>query len=370
MDAFDEEWQLLTTFLPKEWREMACTEGAIQRKRSVKDPDELLRLLLLHAATGLSLRQSVARAAILGWPSMSDVALLKRLRSSGTWLKAMAAQMLAASRFSAGLPPGFSEKRTIRAVDATTIQEPGATGTSWRVHYSITLPGAECDFYELTDVKGGESYKRFPVSKGDLILADRGYSNRAGVAHVIRLEGDVLVRLNSTSFPLLVRDGQAFDVLEALRNLEGHTPGEWPVSFKYENETFEARLCAIRKSMESAELAKRRLVERARRKGSQTRPETTEYAEYVVVLTTLPSDSYSVSQILELYRLRWQIELVFKRLKSLMQLGHVPKRTDQSARSWIQAKMLVALLIERISAEARFFSPWGFTLQLQTIPLA
>jgi transposase len=357
----DEEWQLLSTFLPENWQEMAHTHGAIKRKRGVTEPDALLRLLFLHVATGLSLRQAVARATILGWPSMSDVALLKRLRSSGSWLQAMAAEMYATSRFHSIMPES-SRGRNIRAVDATTIVEPGATGTSWRVHYSINLPKVECDYYEVTDAKGGESLKRFPTSEGDLILGDRVYGNRAGVVHVIRSGGDVVVRLNSTSFPLLERVGRKFALLDHLRTLDTHHPGEWKVSFMFEEKVYSARLCAVRKSREASEAAKLRILRDSRRKQGNLRPETTEHAEYVVVLTTLPAGEYSATQVLALYRLRWQIELVFKRLKSLMQLGHVPKTNDQSARAWIQAKLLVALIIERLSDEARFFSPWGFML--------
>ena len=161
----DEEWQLLASFLPPDWRELARTQGAIRRERGVTDPDALLRLLFLHVATSLSLRQAVARATILGWPSMSDVALLKRLRSSESWLQALASKMYWASRFGERKPE-LPTKRRIRAVDATTVEEPGATGTDWRIHYSILLPEVECDFYEITDETGGESFKRFPVQKG------------------------------------------------------------------------------------------------------------------------------------------------------------------------------------------------------------
>jgi hypothetical protein len=358
----DEEWRLLASFLPQDWRALARTQGAIRRERGVTDPDALLRLLFLHVATGLSLRQAVARATMLGWPSMSDVALLKRLRSSGSWLQALASKMYLTSRFG-DRKPELPTTRRIRAVDATTVEEPGATGTNWRIHYSILLPEVECDFYEVTDVTGGESLRRFPVTRGDIILGDRGYANRAGVASIIRAGGDVVVRLNSISFPLLDDSGEAFGLLSHLRLLDGHIPDEWNVAFKVGDEVFAARLCALRKSKEAADAAKRRTLRDASRKGKEIRPDTIENAEYVVVLSTVPKEELSTTQILELYRMRWQIELVFKRLKSLLQLGHVPKTNDLSARAWIQAKLLIALIIERLSVEACFFSPWGFEVR-------
>jgi len=367
--VFDEEWQLLASFLPRDWRELAREKGAIRRQRGITDPDALLRLLLLHVATGLSLRQAVARAKVLGWPSMSDVALLKRLRSSESWLGALASKMYWTSRFGERQQVPQVMRR-IRAIDATTVEEPGATGTDWRLHYSILLPEVVCDFYEVTDISGGESYKRFPVQKGDLILADRGYAHREGVAHVMRAGGDVVVRINSTNFPLLGDSGSPFALLPHLRRLKKQAPGEWSVFFRVGTELLSARLCAVRKSKTAAEEAKKRAHREASRKGQQIRGETLECAEYVAVLTTLSKEELPTIGVLNLYRVRWQIELVFKRLKSLLRLGHVPKKNDSSARAWIQAKLLIALLIERLSTEACFFSPWGFEIGNDSLPMA
>jgi hypothetical protein len=73
----------------------------------------------------------------------------------------------------------------------------------------------------------------------------------------------------------------------------------------------------------------------------------------------IPAESWSAAQVLELYRCRWQIELAFKRLKSLLQLGQLPKQDPASARAWLQLKLLLALLIERLCHQARFFSRLG-----------
>ena len=71
----------------------------------------------------------------------------------------------------------------------------------------------------------------------------------------------------------------------------------------------------------------------------------------------------TASKILEWYRLRWQIELAFKRLKSLAQLGHLPKYDDESSRAWLYGKLFVALLTDKLARIGRDFSPWGYLLQ-------
>ena len=360
----DEERDLLASFLPTDWRDLAKETGAMRRARGeITSPEILLQVLLMHVATGLSLKQATARAHTQGLASMTDVALLKRLRTSERWLRELARQMFEASRFRyAG--PRVPAARRLRAVDATTVQEPGATGTDWRIHYSISLPDMKCDFYEVTDNKGAETYKRIPVQQGDVILADRGYCHREGVAHVLRHDGDVIVRLNSTNFPLLEADKNIpFDIIAHLRRLRGHQAGEWSVRFDANDKTWAARLCAIRKSRHAAERAKEKILQEASKKQTAVRPETLEFAEYTFVLTSLTGDVLNVEEVLDLYRARWQIELCFKRLKSLFQLGHVPKRSDASARAWIEGKLVTVLLIERLIDEAKFFSPWGFEIK-------
>ncbi|MCC7171476.1 MAG: IS4 family transposase [Planctomycetes bacterium] len=365
MDAtlMDEEWAVLASLLPEGWRELARETGAMRRARGgIQSPEVLLQLLLLHVATGLSLKQTAVRAHVQKLASVTDVALLKRLRSSEDWLREMARRMFDASRFatlSSGLPAG----RRLRAVDATTVEEPGATGTDWRVHYCISLPDLRCDYFELTDVTGAETYKRLPISPGDIILGDRGYSHREGVAHVLRHGGDVVVRLNSASFPLLEAErDRPFDLIAHFRRMKGCEPREWPVRFKAGDRVWNARVCAIRKSRIAAEHAKKVIRRVASKKGKQLKPGTLEYAEYIFVLTTLDESSVGTRAVLDLYRARWQIELCFKRLKSLLRLGHLPKRSDESARAWIQGKLLTVLLVERLIERARFFSPWGFEL--------
>jgi IS4 transposase len=82
-----------------------------------------------------------------------------------------------------------------------------------------------------------------------------------------------------------------------------------------------------------------------------------------MVFTTLPATLLGASGVLELYRYRWQIELAFKRLKQLLKLGRLPHKTLDIARTWILAKLVVALLLETLYRNARVFSPWGYRLE-------
>lgn len=361
MDAsgVDREWDLILDLLPEEVGRLARGSGAVERLRGVDDARTLLRLFLIHAGAGLSLRKTVGYAKLQGFATISDVALMDRLRKAEPWLREITRRMFASRPFPLRVPE-LKQPFSLRAVDATTINEPGASGTTWRIHYVLQLPELTCDFIELTGTEGGETYTRLPVKNGDLILADRGYCHREGVAHVVDHGGVAVVRLNLNSFPLLTAQGQRFGLLRHLRRLDGFQPREWAVRFVAHDRQFDARLCAIRKSEAARERAQKRILRRAQRNGTQPSPEGLEAAGYVYILATASVEQLSTVEVLDLYRLRWQVELAFKRLKSLLNSGYVPKYDPASARSWIQAKLLTALLIERLMTRAGFFSPWGF----------
>jgi hypothetical protein len=360
-DILAEEWGVLTRFLPEGWQELARTTGALQRARQVRSADVLLRLAFLYAASGLSLQQAAARATAAGLARISSVGLMKRMRSAGPWLRAIAASLFAESARMPSLE-GVPADRRLRIVDATHVKVSGSSGTDWRLHYVLRLPTLTCDFAEVTDATGGETYTRVPVQPGDIILGDRGYCHREGVAYVLDCGGDVVVRLNSNSFPLLDARGERLDLLATMRSLVEHEPQGWAVRFVANQREYSARLCAVRKSALAAQLSKERLLKAARKKGKVLQPETLEMAEYIFVLATPGLDCLTPGQVLELYRARWQVELGFKRLKSLFDVGSAPNRDPEAVRSWIYAKLLAVLLIERLGEESRLFSPWGFPM--------
>ena len=246
--TLSDDWEYLMTFLPDEWPGKAKEFGALLRCRKFADAESLLRTLFIHLADGCSLRETVVRASYGGIAVSSDVALLKRLRASGEWLRWMAM----------GVKDNWVEKQprfvalakhlNIRLIDGTTVQEPGSTGSTWRIHYSITLPSLECDEVHVTSPETGESFKRFEVHSGDLFVGDRGYTYREGISHVVSNGGNVLVRINLTAMLLTESDGSPFDLLDRLRTLSGTQQGDWDVCIPLKDSVVPGRICAIRKS--------------------------------------------------------------------------------------------------------------------------
>lgn len=361
--GMQEDWELLVSFLPANWQDLAAETGALKGLRKNKSAENLLRVLLLHLGCGHSLIETAVRARQEGLAELSSVALWHRLRKSQAWLRALCLELFRERGVALSEAGGLQ----VRALDATTVKEPGQTGSLWRVHYSVRLPSLACDFFRLTETEGagtGESFVQFPIQAGDHLLADRGYSTARGLRHVAQAGGRVIVRVNTHSLVLERADGRPFDLLAAVGTLRrAGRIGSWDVrAVDAEGVAATGRACALRKTQEAIRIAHKSLRRQASRKGKQLQPETLEYAKYVIVFTTFPAAEFSATEVLEWYRTRWQVELVFKRFKSLAELGHLPKHDEQSARAWLYGKLFVALLVEKLIGHARAISPWGYEL--------
>lgn len=370
-ESLEHQWPYLLSFLPSEevLEATAKSYGAIQRRRAVDKASTLLRLALVYGFCGFSLRQTAAWAEATEIASLSDVALLKRLRKTPDWLGHLLAIKLAER-----VTPVPPLARRLRLIDATTVSAPGSTGTDWRVHLDFDPAALAISEIQLTAVEGGESFFRYEFDPGELVVADRGYSHRPSLVHVLEAGAQFIVRLNSSSVPLQRRGGGQFHLLEALRALPEAQAGEFELEIQPDpRENLSAvpvRLAAVRKSEEAAQESRTKLLREASRKGRKVQPETLELASYVLVLTSTSSADFSADEILEIYRFRWQIEIAFKRLKSLLQLDELPAKDPELARTFLYSKLLAALLLDDLTQSYLAFSPWGFRIRVPTPTLA
>lgn len=362
------DFEYLTSFLPPNWQSKAKELGALRRCRKVPDAETLLRVLLIHLAEGCSFRETSVRARRGHLIELSDVAIMDRLKSSGEWFRWMNVELMKTwvARSPAAI---FGDQWNVRVVDGTRIKEPGPTGSSWCIHYSIDLPSLACDEFMITDQSlSGESFTRFTVRPGDLMIGDRAYGVRPGIFHVVESGGDVLVRFAASNLPLHITPRRRFGLLNRLRKLRGTQLGDWPALLVWKEREVKGRVCAIKKSRQAARQAMKQARQKSVKNGAKIRPETLEAAKYTFIFTTIEPGRMTASSVLEMYRGRWQVELVFKRLKSIMGLGHLRKTDPRSARAWLQGKLLVAFLIEALICRGETFSPWGYPIRETSRP--
>lgn len=370
-ESLEREWPYLLSLLPPEaeLKKTARSYGAVQRLRAVDKVSTILRLAFVYGFCGFSLRQTAAWAEAAEIASLSDVALLKRFRKTPEWLGHLLAIKLA-ERVTP-LPPKASR---LRLVDATAISVPGSKGTDWRVHLDFDPAALAISEIQLTQAEGGETFFRFEFDPGELVVADRGYANRPGLAHVMAAGAEFIVRLNSSAVPLQQPGGGEFRLLETVRTLPEAQAQAFDLEIQPDPRkglaALPVRLVAVRKSEEAAEEARKKALREAAHKGHKLKPETLELAGYVLVLTSTAAADFSPEEILEIYRFRWQIEIVFKRLKSLLQLDEIPAKEPELAQTILFSKLLAALLLEELTQSYLSFSPWGFRLRSPTASLS
>ena len=358
----DRDFEFLLGFLPTGWERKARELGALRRCRKIPDARVLLRVLLIHLAEGCSLHETAVRAQLGGVVDVSAVTIKNRLECAGEWFQWMSTELM--SKWITHPPQGvFTSPWNVRVIDGTQVKEPGPTGSVWRIHYSIALPSLSCTEVHVTGSEGegtGESFCKFAVHPGDLFMGDRGYGMADGIAHVVDHGGDVLTRFGWRNLVLWADAQRRFDLFAHLRTLHGTALGDWPAYVKQGDKLIPGRVCALKRSAQAATAAQRRAQRSAQKHSATAQPKTLEAAGYVFVFTTLPAAVLSPMKALEFYRGRWQLELVFKRLKSILGLNHLRKDEDKPATAWIHGKLFVAFLMEALLRYGETFFPWGY----------
>jgi hypothetical protein len=358
-----DHWSEVRSRLPADFdvEATARSRGAFTRAREVKNAEMLLRLALAYGGCGMSLRETCAWAEASGVASLKDPSLIDRLAKAAPWLGDIVTALIAEQ---AKVPAGRWAGHRLRALDGTSICQPGADRTTWRLHVGYDLATGQVDQLALTDVHGAENLQRLTYAPGDIVLGDRYYARPRDLRPVIDAGADFIVRSGWNSLRLLQPDGEPFDLFAALA-AQAEQEGEVRVRI-HEGTTgvpppapLILRLVVRRKDPEQAEAEQKRLLKDARKRGKQPDPRSLEAAKYILILTSLPADTFSTTDVLALYRFRWQIELAFKRMKSLAGLAALPAKKPELAQAWIYARLIVALLAEQIAGQVPDSPPSG-----------
>jgi hypothetical protein len=331
--------------LPPETAQLAREFKAFERARKIRTPEQLLRVMLLFAALDYSEREIAANLLLVA-PSLgklSNQAVRERLAACLPWLQALLPQLITR--------PALPANKRLLALDASEIRALGRSGI-WRLHALLDVVTLQVAGVQLTDVKTGETLCNFAFQAGEVVLTDRGYSHRRGVAHVVESGGAVITRYNPHHIPLVDAQGQALDSAAWLTGCErGETRTRHGFFTAPDGRLQEVWMHAYRLPEEAAARARRR-CRRAGATGQYTPKAVTLWlAEFVLVLSTVPPEELSAAVVLALYRCRWQVELLFKRYKSLLDLDQLRARAGSVLGPvWLHGKLLYAGLLERRAA--------------------
>lgn len=335
--------------LPAELETQAHALGAFTRRRMLASATDLLRGLLAYVLLATSFRHLGAWAVVNDVADISAVAWQKRLVRSRPWLAWLLGELLA-------VPPPAPTLRLVRhadgnilLVDATTWGQIGGSGDDWRFHLAYNFTVGRLAEVIVTDEHGGEHLGYYRIQPNDIIVADGGYGYRTSVATVRKQQAHLVTRIRPYTFPFEQREGQVIDVVAALRK-HGPTVREWDGwCTAADGERYAVRLIAAKLPAEAACKARARARRSAQKHGRKLQPDTLLVAGWVVLITTLPARRWPAEAVLRLYRVRWQVELVFKRLKSGLALGTLRGQTQASLEASILA-LLIAWVLQTSEA--------------------
>jgi hypothetical protein len=348
--------EVIQQILPSGWEEKARELGALVRNRVIKSALELLVLILLYVTSGKSIGGTSSILKSSEELSLNKTAVYKRLMQSEAWVKWLVANICYESELVGHRPEWLGIKRVL-AVDATKEDSLDKEKTTWNLHYMMDMFTLESVEIKLTDEKTGEKLSNFEeIGWNDIIMGDRGYGTLKSIEYALSKGADYVFRLKSGSFNLYDGDGKQVDMQKKIRRMRETTYKEFELYYKISTKLKPIRICVYRKDKNDIEKSLRDVTKsnsRARR--GKVSEKQKFYAKYVIIATSLTE---SADKILELYRLRWQIELLFKRLKSIFDLDDLKAKKPEAVRVWFYCKLLLAAICEALDNMGRF-SPYS-----------
>lgn len=354
------KFEALLQFLPAGWQELAVEKRAFVRSRQIKSPLELLRLMFVYLTTDNSLR-SVAAALVSRQIWMTDQAVFNRLHRCRDWLESLLNLML--NRQLAAQMSNLGKRlphRRLKIVDATVLNCPGAKGEDYRLHLCFDAVGQSICAVKLSDKRIAESLTHFAYQAGEIVLGDRIYAKAWQIIEVLKQGADVIVRLSFQQLILLTAAGKKFDWKQLL--IDSETVGTFSTTaFIKDRGGDQAKVWLYGKRLgeREREKAHRKVRLQAIKTGCQTREATIKLSEWIIVLTSIPETELNGVEVLEIYRLRWQIEIYFKRLKGLCRLGRMRSKSGSAlAEADIFGRLLLALLLTAESGK-RLWADWN-----------
>lgn len=330
--------------LPADFRELAIEFKAFCRARKIKSPEQLLRVVMSYCGLDAVLREVAGDFTLLE-ERISDTAIHRRLQACGPWVKALLGRMMGEAA-----QPLLAGRLRFLIVDGTTVQSPGATGTEYRLHVTIDWVNLHWVQGVVTDEHVGEHLNHAPLQDGDVVVLDRGY-NQVGMWIDQADRGvSLVVRYNPHGLNLYEVDGE--EPIEVARTLREMTAPEFcrPVHVRDPRRKawLDGYLHGRQLPPAQAAEARRRVRAAAKKKGRQPQPRTLALAAWVLIWTTLPPSVLPTATIMALYRVRWQVEWVIKRLKSILHIDQLRARKDSLlADLYLHGKLLYAWVVEK-----------------------
>lgn len=333
--------------------------GALTRKRNIQSAENLLQLVMVYVLTDCSLRMIGLWSTVMEWGSLCKNGVRQRIRQCQGWIGMIIVSVLSASKLSLPKSGGLR----LRLFDASTVSQPGSHKADWRLHLGFDLSRGRMTDIQLTDSKQGETLTRWQFQPDEICLADRYSGNIRSLGVLLGAAAWFVIRIGWQNLPMQDRVGQPFNLSQWLAvqsNDPAVSPAQVVVWVTTPQGRFPVRVIARAIPPEKAEKNRQKLLAEARRKKKRLDERSLLAAGFVMVVSNLPELGWSATDILELYRFRWQIELVFKRLKSLLKFDQLRSTDPKLTQVYLLTKLLIALLLTEAQWSLILIAPDSF----------
>ncbi len=338
--------------LPEDYWDLAIEFKAFSRGRKIKDPGQLMQVVICYCGLDQVLREVAGNVTLLE-ERLSDTAIHKRLKACLPWVMVLLERLMGAA---AG--PLVSGHLRFVVVDGSTVQGPGADQTWYRLHIAVDLVKLHLIHVKVTDKHEGEHLNHYPLQEGDVVLIDRGYNQPAKLIKQVDNGVSVVMRYNPPGMNVYDSEGEKIELYDRLQGAT-ETSVCLPVRVCEAGEYIEGYIHACRLPPEQAEQARRGVRARARKKGRTPQERTLALAEWVLVFTNLPPSLLPTATVAALYRVRWQVELVIKRMKSVLDIDKLRARENSPlAELYLHGKLLYTWVLEK-RARRRCGEQWN-----------
>lgn len=322
--------------------ESAREYGALKRKRGIQNAADLLRMLLIYSTSKISIKILSLAACGLEISNISDTAWHKKITSSVLWLTYLLNVLLSNT-----INPQINlnaKDRKVYLIDGSCFRQEGKNMNIYKAHMSYCLNTGCMNEVKITDNHTAESLKHYKIEENAIYIADAGYGKATQIGYVISEQADVIFRVSPNHVSFFDANKKKIDMVSALKTQQSKI--EINCFINYKNKFIPVRVIASRLPADKIDAAIKRKKRKAQKNQSKIKPETLLYAEWVITVTSLESD-YSKEEVLDIYRSRWQVELLFKRIKQNLKIHTIRAASKKYALALIHLWLIVWAITEK-----------------------
>jgi len=235
---------------------------------------------------------------------------------------------------------------------------PGSSGAAsaanCKLQAAYDYKRGELEFLEVTagTVPDNSYTNHLPgmLQEGDLLLTDLGYFKLKTLSEIVAKGAFFLTRFLVHTALKDALTHAPIDLAKRLSLLPVNAC-EMDVLMGGEKQPQVAcRLIALRVNEQAAKERRRRLKEKARRKGRTVSMYHLRMCDWTLLVTNVPQRWLPLEMARALYMVRWQIELLFKQLKSILRVHQSDTCKENRLRCELYGKLIGAVIIHRIHA--------------------